>query len=263
LQAGLSAEELKLAQRVWHLNQPSPFESGQYLPANYEQLAGNEEALLESAYGKLRAARPNNDIPRDTKMLTGLNGLALSAFSRASHLDIRYRKAAEGLYLFMHEQWRKGSLDKGRSRHRALPGAELEDYAYGAAGLLDFAEAFKDREARTLAYLWVKRGWQNFSSAAGWMRERAPLLKSIQPKAVLEDGPLPSPAAVLIDASLRLKAPELAWQARRALGWRSAAMERDPFAYPSQISLLNQVSGFRIQDSGFRERRGRCRQQQP
>lgn len=247
LQARLSAEELKLAQRVWHLDQPSPFESGQYLPANYEQLAGNEEAFLESAYGKLRAARPNNDIPRDTKMLTGLNGLVLSAFSRASHLDIRYRKAAERLYLFMHEQWRKGSLDKGRSGHRALPGAELEDYAYGAAGLLDFAEAFKNQEARTLAYLWVKRGWQNFSSAAGWMRERAPLLKSIQPQAVLEDGPLPSPAAVLIDASLRLKAPELAWQARRALGWRSAAMERDAFAYPTQISLLNQVSGFRIQ----------------
>jgi hypothetical protein len=44
---------------------------------------------------------------------------------------------------------------------------------------------------------------------------------------------------VLIDTSLRLNAPELAWQAGRALRWRSAAMERDPFAYPSQISLLS------------------------
>jgi hypothetical protein len=93
------------------------------------------------------------------------------------------------------------------------------------------------------------------------MRERAPLLKSIQPKAVLEDGPLPSPAAVLIDASLRLKAPELAWQARRALGWRSAPMERDPFTYPTQISLLDQGSGAGIQDSG--KGAGAARKQQP
>jgi hypothetical protein len=139
----------------------------------------------------------------------------------------------------MARQWRKGHLAKGQSGAQVLPDAELEDYAYGAAGLLDFAEEFKDEPARALAYLWVKRGWQDFSGAAGWMRERAPLLKSMQPKAVLEDGPLPSPAAVLIDASLRLKSPELAWQAGRALGWRSSAMERDPLAYPTQISLLS------------------------
>ncbi|MGA7951772.1 MAG: DUF255 domain-containing protein [Thiobacillaceae bacterium] len=239
LQARLSPEQMKLARRTWHLDQPSPFDSGQYLPAEYEQPGADDEALLESAYRTLRAGRLNTDIPRDTKMLTGLNGLALSAFSRAGKLDIRYRNAAERLYQFMRGQWRMGRLEKGRSGHQALPGAELEDYAYGAAGLLDFADEFEDPQARALAYLWIKRGWLDFSTPAGWMRERAPLLKSMQAKAVLEDGPLPSPAAVLIDASLRLGAAELAWQAGRALGWRSAAMERDPFAYPTQISLLN------------------------
>ena len=239
LQARLSPEQIKLARRTWHLDQPSPFDSGQYLPAEYEQPGADDEALLGSAYGKLRAGRPNTDIPRDTKILTGLNGLALSAFSRASRLDIRYQKAAAGLYKFLVGQWRRGHLEKGQSGHQVLTGAELEDYAYGAAGLLDFAEEFKDEGAAALAYLWVKRGWQDFSGVAGWMRERAPLLKSVQPKAALEDGPLPSPAAVLIDTSLRLKAPELAWQAGRALGWRSGAMERDPFSYPAQISLLN------------------------
>ncbi|HYP67926.1 MAG TPA: DUF255 domain-containing protein [Thiobacillaceae bacterium] len=239
LQARLSPQQMKLARRIWHLDQPSPFDSGQYLPAEYEPPGVDDEALLESAYGSLKTARANQDIPRDTKMLTGLNGLALSAFSRAGKLDIRYRKAAAGLYRFMRGQWRDGRLQKGQSGRQALRGAELEDYAYGAAGLLDFAEAFKDERARKLAYSWVKRGWQDFSTSAGWMRERAPLLKSMQPRAVLEDGALPSPAAVLIDASLRLKAPELAWQAGRALGWRSAAMERDPFAYPTQITLLN------------------------
>jgi hypothetical protein len=238
LKAVLSPEELKVARKVWQLDH-SPFDTGDHLPADYEQVKGDEREVISNSYRKLRAARPNIDVPVDKKMLTGLNGMALSAFSRAAGLDDRYRKAAIELYQFLASQWRNGRLRKGQFGNQILPDAELEDYAYGARGLLDFAKAFKNQRAESLARQWAKQGWKIFSGLSGWKRDKASLLKSTQPGAVLEDGVIPSPSAVLIAVSLRLNNPELAKKAQRALGWRSEAMQRDPFAYPGQIGLLN------------------------
>ncbi|MGA7179893.1 MAG: DUF255 domain-containing protein [Thiobacillaceae bacterium] len=238
LKSLLSPEELRVARRVWQLDRSS-FDSGYFLPAEYQQVTADERDVLSGAYHKLRTARPNVDVPRDRKMLTGLNGLALSAFSHAAVLDDRYRNAANKLYTFMASQWRNGSVRKGQFGHQILPDPELEDYAYGASGLLDFAEAMKNKQAESLAHKWAIEGWKNFSGVSGWRREKSPLLKSARPRAVLEDGVIPSPSAVLIAASLRLNTPESVEKAQRALNWHSAEIQSDPFAYPTQIGLIN------------------------
>jgi uncharacterized protein len=239
LKAILSPAEMEVARKVWRLDH-SPFESNDVLPAEYEQVKGDEREVMDSAYRKLRAARPITDVPLDRKMLTGVNGMALSAFSRAAGLGDRYRKAASESYKFLASQWRNGRLGKGQSGIRILPGAELEDYAFGATGLLDFARTFKNGQAESLALQWAKQGWRVFSDSAGWKRDQTSLLKSARPVAVLEDGVIPSPSATLISVSLHLNDPELASKARNALGWRSEVMQRDPFAYPGQIGLLNE-----------------------
>jgi hypothetical protein len=71
------------------------------------------------------------------------------------------------------------------------------------------------------------------------MREARPLLATVAPEPALADGALYSPSAVLISASLRLGDAELAKRARASLAWRIPAMSADPYAFPTQASLLS------------------------
>jgi uncharacterized protein YyaL (SSP411 family) len=240
IRTALPPEEFALARRIWKLDQPSPFNSGDYLPANYVQPDVAEQKLLRDAYARLASKRDGNDLPRDRKMLTGLNGLTLSAFSMASSYDPRYRQAAQQLARFMQSQWRNGLLDKGRFGNRTLQDGELEDYAYGAAGLLDYAEAFSDKPARQLAAQWAAQAWKLFAGSKGWKSERVSLLKSMQSQAILEDGATPSPSAALIAVSLKLgkDGSGLYKFAGKALNWRDREFSLDPFAYPTQLGLI-------------------------
>jgi uncharacterized protein YyaL (SSP411 family) len=140
----------------------------------------------------------------------------------------------------MQSQWRNGLLDKGRFGNRTLQDGELEDYAYGAAGLLDYAEAFSDNPARQLAAQWAAQAWKLFAGSKGWKSERVSLLKSMQSQAILEDGATPSPSAALIAVSLKLgkDGSGLYKFAGKALNWRDREFSLDPFAYPTQLGLI-------------------------
>jgi uncharacterized protein YyaL (SSP411 family) len=153
----------------------------------------------------------------------------------------RYRQAAANAYRFIRTQLMGSSgLYKAMAKERKLPGAELEDYAFVVLGLLDYAEAAGDRQARQDAVALAKTAWQEFSGEQGWRRERQALLATVRSEPVLADGPVPSPSAVLITATLRLGDAALLARAREALEWHSAAMARDPFSYPTQIAAYRQ-----------------------
>ncbi len=237
----LNAAEYAAARRVWKLDMAAPFELG-YLPAEWATPNKTEKPLLRSALGKLERARRNQPLAKDDKRNAGLNGLALSTLAAAMRAEPRYRKAAADTYRFVRTQMMTADgLYKSMAKGRKLAGAELEDYAYVARGLLDYAEAAGVEEARRDALRLAQAAWKQFADAQGWRREKQALLATVRPEAVLADGPVASPSAVLIHASLRLGDAGLAARAREALQWYSPAMGRDPFSYPSQVLAYRQA----------------------
>jgi uncharacterized protein YyaL (SSP411 family) len=119
-----------------------------------------------------------------------------------------------------------------------FPDAELEDYAYVVQGLVDHAEATGNAASRAQAIRLARVAWRDFWRERGWLREARPLLATVSPEPALADGALYSPSAVLIGASLRLGDAELAKRARTSLAWQIPAMAADPYAFPTQASLL-------------------------
>ncbi|OYY76130.1 MAG: hypothetical protein B7Y33_06005, partial [Hydrogenophilales bacterium 16-62-9] len=182
-------------------------------------------------------------LPRDTKLNAGLNGLALSAFSQIiSQGDQGYRPRADRLQRFILSRLsRDGRLLKSMARGKALPDAELEDYAYVVQGLLDHAEATDNEQSRVRARQFAHTAWQLFWSEQGWKHEARPLLATLQPEPALADGALYSPSDVLILASLRVQDPVLNRLALNALRWRQPGMERDPYAYPTRVRAFSQT----------------------
>jgi uncharacterized protein YyaL (SSP411 family) len=240
LKQHLNDAEYLAARRVWRLDAAAPFDLG-YLPAEWVLPTKAEQPLLQSAENKLRQARKNLPLPKDDKRNAGLNGLALSALSAAMRVEPRYREAAGNVYRFIREQMMGADgLYKSMAKGKKLSGAELEDYAFVAQGLLDYADATGIAEARMAALALAREAWRQFSGARGWRREKQALLATARPESVLADGPEASPSATLIMATLRLGDKDLKARAREALEWYSSTMARDPFSYPTQIAAYRQ-----------------------
>ena len=82
--------------------------------------------------------------PKDDKVLTAWNGLAISVFAKGGALlgDARYLAAAEACADFLHrELWAPGGLLRTWRRGRAHTPAFLEDYGALILGLIDLYEA--------------------------------------------------------------------------------------------------------------------------
>jgi uncharacterized protein YyaL (SSP411 family) len=239
LQRHLSPKVYAAVRRVWRLDAPHSFEAG-YLPTESRPPTPAERPLLEEAARVLRPLRRARSLPVDDKLNAGLNGLALSAFSRSLALEPAYRKTADRLQVFLLKRMVRGDrLVKSRARGQVFPDPELEDYAYVVQGLIDHAEATGNAESRAQAIRLARVAWRDFWRERGWMREARPLLATVAPEPALADGALYSPSAVLISASLRLGDAELAKRARASLAWRIPAMSADPYAFPTQASLLS------------------------
>lgn len=237
----LSDAEFAAARRVWKLDAAAPFDLG-YLPAEWVAPTRAEAPLLQTAAARLKLARKNELLPRDDKRNAGLNGLALSALAAAMRAEPRYRKAAADTYRFVRTQMMGADgLYKSMAKGKKLAGAELEDYAFVARGLLDYAEAAGVEEARKDALKLAQAAWTQFANVQGWRREKQALLATVRPEAALADGPVASPSAVLIMTSLRLDDADMNRRAREALQWHSSAMGNDPFSYPTQVLAYRQM----------------------
>jgi uncharacterized protein YyaL (SSP411 family) len=242
LRRHLSPPVYAAVHRVWQLDAPRPFAGG-YLPAEARRPTPQERRLLDEAVRALRPLRQTRGLPKDEKEIAGLNGLALSAFSRAIGRDPVFRREADRIQGFLLTRlMRDGRLSKALARGKRLEGAELEDYAYVVQGLLDHADATANRRSRIVARTLARAAWGTYWSARGWRDEARPLLATVQPQAALADGALHSASDVLILATLRLQDSALEDRARAAAAWRLPAMERDPFSYPSRVRLVERLA---------------------
>ncbi len=251
----LTEREAQAFRLVFGMQDAAPFEEG-YLPlrvlttAEAAQRLGMDatevEALLTQAADKLRTARAARGLPRDTKLLAGWNGLALTAFAEAARMtgEPRYREAANGIQKYLaNTLWDGKELRRAVDKGRAVGAVALEDYAYVAQGLLEWArltnEARDYETARTVA----AAAWRQFYSERGWRLSGAALIQVGADEAAIADGPLPSPSAVLIETSLAIseKTGDAALKktAQGALEKGRSAVRQDAFWNATHARLLN------------------------
>jgi len=154
----------------------------------------------------------------------------------------RYDLAAGQLKDFLAKRmFNRGRLLKTLAGNRVFTDAELDDYAYAAAGLADYAKAFQDTGADALAKQLVTQAWQRFFSPNGWRREERPLLATLAPEPALIDGALPSASSVLLGVSNAItteRSPALQRHMESAAGMLLATMDRQAYDHPTGLRAL-------------------------
>ncbi len=241
LKSILDQNDYALLARIWGMDTVAEFDLG-YLPMNKKEPAIDEQPRLKEIYAKLMQLRKARLIPKDVKLLAGLNGLALSALTEAVDIAPRFRLAADELRAFMLENlWKNGTLYKGMSRQQLLGQGDLESYAYTAAGLMKYSQlsgkAGDVKTARDIA----RQAWQKFHTPQGFLLEQKSELAKPYYLSVVEDGPLPSPSSMLIDTSLRSGDKVLQDKARDALAYGDVLQGNGLFWHASQVMALNRL----------------------
>ncbi len=187
--------------------------------------------------------------PRDEKRLSGWNGLALSAFAQGYGEDERLRKRGADLAVFLSQTvWDGTTLYNAvDDKNRGLGNGSLEDYAYVSRGLLEWGEATGDQASLMAGQAIMRSAWQRFFSEKGWRLEEQTLLPLQKYQTHLGDHTLPSPEAVLIQAT-RLSAAlpvskgqggdrQLLKKIQKLLSTVTQGMVSETFLYPSLIDV--------------------------
>ena len=190
---------------------------------------------------KLLAARAPRNHPRDGKQLAAWNGLFLSALvDGARELGgRRYREAAGRLrdYLVI-RLWDGDRLLRAQGENGALGTAALEDYVYVAAGLHAWAGLSGSKEDLGLARRLVTDAWARFYRKQGWRGSDDLLIPGIATEKVISDGPLPSPAALLIELTFVLGGDDLKAKAGSALQLSYSKAKEQPIWYATHANAL-------------------------
>ncbi|MCB1852791.1 MAG: thioredoxin domain-containing protein [Gammaproteobacteria bacterium] len=248
LAQALTDEELEFARKRWRLA-GDPITEGGWLPVDAigtDVLAGSAGvasavmlALEQRIKHKLLIARAARNHPRDEKQLAAWNGLMLSALVEgAKELgEKRYRDAAERLRDFLVTRlWDGERLLRARSDTGELGSAALEDYVYVATGLRDWGKLNGSEADLVLAGQLAAEAWRRFYRPEGWQVTDKLLLPGIALERAINDGPLPSPAAMLIEFSITSGDPELMARVPQAVFGGYPLAREQPIAYATQVA---------------------------
>jgi|GEM_PF-88349 len=264
----LDETEMSLAEIAFSIEGSPPLPEG-HLPHRKIAIdeiasrAGLEPAAAQKAVAelikKLEKYRVARELPTDVKLLAGWNGLALDALSEAAAVtgEDRFRQAAQRIRDFLLERlWRDDELLRAEVDGRAIGAASVEDYAYVGRGLVRWAELTEQKEDWQLAHRVLEQGWQRFQREGGWYRAEISLIGAEAPQMALPDGSMPSPSAVIADATLQLirsdhASSEIETSARDGLRDRAIValnvdfglLETNPFQFASYISALKKSNG--------------------
>ncbi|MEM7404433.1 MAG: DUF255 domain-containing protein [Pseudomonadota bacterium] len=248
--AALPQDLRQLVSNLWGLNDGADRFPLQRQPLDAVAAALGRPVLhlradLERARLALVQRRDTTRLPRDDKLLSGWNGLALSALvrSRRPEFETAARKLATTLSTRM---WNGQRLARALHGNDAAGAASLQDYAYVAAGLLDAAQRWRDASLMQTAVRIVETGWTlHFDAGAngGWTRAPADVIALAQPVTALSDRSRPAASAVLLETTRRMLAEpgvrsRLGEQFALATSVADLELAETPFFYASHIVAL-------------------------
>jgi len=253
----LNTKELILTKQLWGLEGNSDFEAG-HLPrlqitlseyAKEFKLTEHEaQKIYDSARNKLLKARSHRKLPVDGKYLAAWNGLALSALVEGAKLKggEKYKVAARKIRdYFVNILWDGKRLWRAKGKSGELGQAGLEDYAFGAQGLLAWAQLMKetpDGKDFQLVKRWIDDAWTRFYDKTGWRLSDQTLLPTGYGVPFLDESPLPSPSAVLLHVSniLAIKTGDIILKKNVDSGMSAghSQLKQVAFDYPTQVSTL-------------------------
>lgn len=249
----LSEDEQVAAGYAWGFN-GAPTTATGHLPmrtmpikavaANLDVAEAEVSRRLASAQEKLLEARSKRTLPRDNKLLTAWNGLALSALaSAAQRARARYGPAAKRVRDFLVARpWDGKHLQRAIDEQgKGLGPGNLQDYAFTAKGLLTWAELTRDEADYRIAATVAAEGWRRFYTVRGWRLAEASLIPNPSVELHVRDGALPSPSATLAQVSRRLVDQAALAPYRERIGSylqsRSQALVTQPFFHATHIAL--------------------------
>ena len=254
LHALLGEEDTALARRYWRMLD-LPAHEGGHLPYRGEDVATLAEgaglspealiARIEAIQTILLAARGQRALPVDHKALAGWNGLMLGALARAARQwqDPRLKAAALALRDYLRDQlWDGTQLRRALADGRAIGRASIEDYAYVAYGMAQYADLSGDPADETFVAALLNLSWQKYAGPEGWRLDDGALVPGMGAETAMPDGALPAPSAMLIRLALDSDDPELVAKAVAAaeLGRRKA--QQEPFWYSGHYRALLALS---------------------
>lgn len=253
----LNTKELKLLKQLWGMEGDSGFGAG-HLPRLQATLSDSAkeiklndreaQKLYDSARKKLLKARSLRKLPVDGKYLAAWNGLALRALVEGAKLEHgeKYKIAARKIRdYFVNILWDGERLWRAKGKTGELGQAGLEDYAFGAQGLLAWAQLVKDTTDSKdfqLAKRWVDDAWLRFYDKTGWRLSDQTLLPTGYGVPFLDESPLPSPSAVLLHVSdvLAKQTGDKKLKENVSSGMKAghSQLKQVAFDYPTQVSTL-------------------------
>ena len=258
LKKALSSQEFRIINLYWGLSGPPDLEDGHHfvevmsVSALAKELKIPESLLikqLQTIRKKLLPLRSKRVLPKDGKILTGWNALALNAFVTGAKHNPRYRQTAAKLIEFYKLRlWdaERKELKRAYSHKGDLGAGSLEDYAYTAQAILAWWQLEKNPADQKWLEELLTQAWQRFYRKQGWILAENMLLKYGSGQTIVSDGPLPSPSSVLIATSYAYAkiTKNKKWQDKslRALNVGHQDMREQVFYYATQLSTLQLVT---------------------
>jgi uncharacterized protein YyaL (SSP411 family) len=242
----LTPEELLITTHFWGLNRAAELPAGN-LPR--QKMSVNELASkLGLSYSetskklknlKLKLKQHRNktrEIPRDIKLLSGMNGLTLAAFARGSQYDTSIKSSGKDLSEFLISLWDGKELRRSAANNMT---GTFYDYAAVSWGLMKWGMANKDDEAKKTGLEIANVAWEKFYINNLWIEDPDSLLPEGTNQAHLPDSAIISAEALLLEASLLSKNKELDKKIQHTLKMVTRSLEVDIFSYASLLALAH------------------------
>ncbi len=240
----LNAQELRIANLYWNLDRANELSAGNLPRQNMiinelakkfkistMQMAQN----ISNIKRKLKAHRNKTRIiPRDTKLLAGMNGLTLAAFSRGLAYDPSLKPTGEKLAQFLMSLW-NGKILR-RSAANAKQGT-LYDYAAVSWGLMKWGKASNNSNTIKIATAIATTAWAIFYKNNSWIENPDSLLPQGIKQAHIADSALISAEALLLEASLLSEEPKITLKSNQVLKNITRSLETDLYGYASLLSI--------------------------
>ncbi len=257
-----NADDAAYAIRAYGLTETGNFEGGN-IPHLPNPVTGEARARLDRIDAALLQARKKRPYPhRDDKVLTGWNGLMITALAEAAGAlhEPRYLAAAKRAAEFLWQKHRQpdGGLWRASLAGRAGTPGMLEDYAYFAEGLVALYDATLEEVWLTRAQALADAMRTRFGNSGAYALAEADPLSPLPRPRDTSDGALPSAngVAVHVLAALARRSGETRFD--EAAQSQLATLARTIMKTPSgHATLLTAADRLHSGETGSRQYAGR------